>query len=47
MVVDVGRAWGLEDEHILVSDRRVDLDARLEREEFRDVTRGERDTQTV
>ena len=46
MVVDGGRGRRLDDEYILISDRRVNLDRSLEREELGDRARCEGNTES-
>ena len=47
VVVDRWRAGRLEDEHVLISDRRVDLHARLERQKLGDMARRQSDSESV
>lgn len=47
MVVDIRGRGGLEDEDVLVTDRLVDLDRRLERQELGDMAWGELNAKSV
>ena len=46
MVVDVGRTGRLDDENVIVTDRRVDLNAGLEGEELGDPAGSESNAET-